>query len=121
MGFALVVSAAIALVMSIPYRALEYRTGYLPMRIDYDSLAQARGVRNAIVFVREAWGSQLIARMWALGVSRTDTESIYRAVDACVNTKREAAGASARSMPAQALSRITPKTMGSRARPDASR
>ncbi|HEX4934186.1 MAG TPA: glycosyltransferase family 39 protein [Gemmatimonadaceae bacterium] len=83
-GFALVVSAAIALFMSIPYRALEYRTGYLPMRIDYDSLAQARGVRNAIVLVREAWGSQLIARMWALGVSRTDTESIYRAVDACV-------------------------------------
>ena len=83
-GFGLAVAAAIAVFMSIPYRALEYRTGYLPMRIDYDSLAQARGVRNAIVLVREAWGSQLIARMWALGVPRTETESIYRAVDACV-------------------------------------
>lgn len=82
-GFGLAVATLIALFMSIPYRALEYRTGYLPMRIDYDSLAQARGVRNAIVVVREAWGSQLIARMWALGIPRTETESIYRAVDAC--------------------------------------
>ncbi|MCC6928308.1 MAG: glycosyltransferase family 39 protein [Gemmatimonadaceae bacterium] len=83
-GFALIVAIAVAMFMSIPYRALEYRTGYLPMRIDYDSLAQARGVRNSIVVVREGWGSQLIARMWALGVPRTETESIYRAVDACV-------------------------------------
>ena len=83
-GFALLVAVAIAGFMSIPYRALEYRTGYLPMRLDYDSLAVSRGVRNAVVLVREAWGSQLIARMWALGIPRSQTESIYRAVDACV-------------------------------------
>ena len=75
---------AIGLWVGIPYRAFVYRNGFLTMRIDFASLAERQGVRNAIVFVREGWGSQLIARMWALGVPRSETESIYRAVDACI-------------------------------------
>ncbi|MBK6842972.1 MAG: glycosyltransferase family 39 protein [Gemmatimonadetes bacterium] len=83
-GFATLSALVIAAFMSVPYRALQYKSGFLPMRVDFDALAERQGVRNAIVFVREAWGAQMIARMWALGVTRSQTESIYRAVDACV-------------------------------------
>ncbi|MEP7381377.1 MAG: glycosyltransferase family 39 protein [Gemmatimonadota bacterium] len=75
---------AVAVMVGIPYRALVYRNGFLTMRIDFAALAEQQGVRDAIIFVREGWGSQLIARMWALGVPRSETESIYRSVDACV-------------------------------------
>ena len=40
-------------------------------------------MRNALVFVRESWGAQIIARMWAQGVSRNATETFYRKIDAC--------------------------------------
>ncbi len=83
-SYAAMSALAVAVVMGIPYRAFVYRNGFLTMRIDFAALAERQGVRNAIVFVREGWGSQLIARMWALGVPRSETESIYRSVDACV-------------------------------------
>jgi len=82
--FAVLVALAIAGFVGVPYRALVYRNGFLSMRTDLATFAERQGVRNAIIFVREGWGSQLIARMWALGIPRSDTESIYRAVDACV-------------------------------------
>jgi hypothetical protein len=82
--FGTIVALGIAAFVGIPYRALVYRNGFLSMRTDLHALAEGQGVRNALIFVREGWGSQLIARMWALGVPRSDTESIYRAVDACV-------------------------------------
>lgn len=82
--FATVSALAIAVLVGIPYRALVYQSGFLSMRSDLPAMVDQQGVRHAIVFVREAWGSQLIARMWALGVPRSETESIYRAVDACV-------------------------------------
>jgi hypothetical protein len=40
-------------------------------------------VEGALIFVRESWGAQLIARLWGLGVSRSDSEALYRTVDAC--------------------------------------
>ena len=83
-AFAAVTAASISLLVGIPYRALVYRNGFLTMRIDFEAMAERQGVHDAIIFVREAWGSQLIARMWALGVPRSETESVYRAVDACI-------------------------------------
>lgn len=83
-SYAVLSALAVSLAMGIPYRAFVYRNGFLTMRVDFEALAEQHGVRNAIVFVREGWGSQLIARMWALGVPRSETESIYRSVDACV-------------------------------------
>jgi hypothetical protein len=53
------------------------------MRWDADRAAAASGVQNALVLVRESWGAQLVARMWALGVSRSETEFLYHRVDAC--------------------------------------
>lgn len=83
-GFATMSALLLTSFMSLPYRALQYKNGFLPMRVDFDAMAERQGVRDAIVFVREAWGAQMIARMWALGVTRSQAESIYRAVDACV-------------------------------------
>jgi len=34
--------------------------------------------------VRESWGSELLVRLWALGVSRPAAEHYYRAIDPCV-------------------------------------
>jgi hypothetical protein len=66
-----------------PIRAQQYRNGMLSMRFDADALAKQAGVRHALVFVRESWGAQLLSRMWALGVTRTNAERIYRTQDAC--------------------------------------
>lgn len=73
----------IALVADVPIRARQYGSGLVTMRWDADSAAEASGVRGALVLVRESWGSQLVARLWALGVPRPETELLYRNVDAC--------------------------------------
>lgn len=82
-GFAVLTALLLGGAMTIPYRAAIYRNGFLSMRVDLHDFVEHSGVRGAIVLVREAWGAQLIARMWGLGVPRSETESIYRAVDAC--------------------------------------
>lgn len=71
-------------VVSLPARIAQYRTGLTSMRQDYADEAARAGVNNALVFVRESWGAQLVARLWALGVSRTATAALYANVDACV-------------------------------------
>lgn len=82
-GFAVVSALVLGATMTIPHRAAVYRNGFRSMRVDLGEFAERSGVRGAIVLVREAWGSQLIARMWGLGVPRSETESLYRTVDAC--------------------------------------
>lgn len=76
-------SALMALTYQVPARAKQYRNGLYTMRWNADSAAAAAGVRGALVLVRESWGSQLIARMWRLGLSRAETEWVYRGLDAC--------------------------------------
>jgi len=68
----------------VPLRAAQYRSAMQSTRFDVEVLAQQAGVRGALVFVRESWGAQLMVRMWALGVSRTEAEQIYRTTDACL-------------------------------------
>lgn len=77
-----------ALVFNLPVRIASYRAGLTSMRVDYARAAEQSAVRNALVFVRESWGAQLVARLWALGVSRPMTESVYRGTDSC-NLERE--------------------------------
>ena len=72
-----------ALVFNLPVRVASYRAGLTSMRVDYARAAERSDVRNALVFVRESWGAQLVARLWALGVSRPMTESVYRGTDSC--------------------------------------
>ncbi|HEY3287586.1 MAG TPA: hypothetical protein VGJ96_10765 [Gemmatimonadaceae bacterium] len=80
---ALVFGAAGAVVFNLPVRIATYRAGLTSMRVDYAQVAERQRVHDALVFVRESWGAQLVARLWALGVSRPLTESIYRGTDTC--------------------------------------
>ena len=80
LGTALLLTAFV----SLPSRSAQYRAGLVSMRQDYSAEASRAGVDNAIVFVRESWGAQLVARLWALDVSRSATAALYANVDACV-------------------------------------
>ena len=73
----------IAALVSIPLRAEQYRAGLKTMRWDVDAAAREAGVHDALVFVRESWGAQLIVRLWAVGLSHAETQALYHWVDAC--------------------------------------
>ena len=77
------VSVFIALAIMTPLRAREYRDGLRTMRWDVDAAARRAGVHDAIVFVRESWGAQLMVRLWARGLSHAEAQALYRFVDAC--------------------------------------
>lgn len=77
------VSLLIGAVTLVPIRAQQYHNGMLSMRIDINSAARDAGVHDALVLVRESWGAQVMARLWAAGVSRPEAESIYRSADIC--------------------------------------
>ncbi len=81
--FAAIIALVLGAAASLPVRARQYRTGMISLRWDPDRAAEAAGVRNALVLVRESWGAELVARMWALGVSRPNTDAIYRGADPC--------------------------------------
>jgi len=83
LGFSVLAAAGIALFVSIPLRALQYRNGMLTLKWDADAAVRREGVRHALVFVRESWVAQLVARMWAAGLERADAERQYRHSDAC--------------------------------------
>jgi hypothetical protein len=77
------VSAMVAVFVALPIRARQYAGGLSSMRHDYVAPAAEAGVEGALILVRESWGAQLIARLWALGVSRSDADALYRTVDTC--------------------------------------
>lgn len=77
------VGMVLAGAVALPIRVRSYRNGMLSPRWPVDAEAKRAGVQGALVFVRESWGSTLMARMWAIGVSRPQAEMIYRSVDAC--------------------------------------
>ncbi len=82
-GYSTIIAVGLGLLTSAPVRARQYREGMLSLRWDPDAAAQRAGVRNALVFVRESWGAELVARMWALGVSRPEADATYRGADPC--------------------------------------
>ena len=82
------VAATLALSLSVPARVREYAHSFVPMRLDHVATARRAGVENALIFVRESWGTQLMARLWALGVPRSEAELLYGKVDACVLENR---------------------------------
>jgi hypothetical protein len=84
MWYAYGVAAVLALAVSVPARARDYAQAFLPMRLDHPAAARDARVENAVIFVRESWGTQLMARLWALGVPRSEAELLYGKVDACV-------------------------------------
>jgi len=76
-------SGALGAMLVLPVRAATYPNGFQSMRWDYDALAHEAGASGGLVLVRESWGAQVIARLWALGVSHSLTEVLYRHVDTC--------------------------------------
>lgn len=81
--YGLATSAAVAVCVGITFRAEQYRHNFATERWATPEVASQSGVRNALVFVREGWVEQLVARLWALGVSHPHVETLYRAVDPC--------------------------------------
>lgn len=86
--YTLLAGAAIGLMVSLPVRVRQYAGGLTSMRLDYTGPAARAGVKNALILVRESWGTQLVARLWALGVPRSETELLYRSVDTCLLEQR---------------------------------
>lgn len=80
----LAVSVPLVLVNMTTIRGLEYRAGLQSMRFDADRAARAAGIREAVILVRESWGAEVMVRLWALGVNRSDAEALYRRVDTCL-------------------------------------
>jgi hypothetical protein len=80
-------ASATAITSTIVFLAVvripQYRNGMTSMRTDGESASATAGVRDALVLVKESWGARLLVRMWALGVSRSDAEVLYRTADAC--------------------------------------
>lgn len=83
LGVGLSVGALYAGVTIAIVRAVQYRNGMTSMRVHIGQESAAAGVHHALVLVKESWGSQLIVRLWARGVSRSETEILYRSADAC--------------------------------------
>jgi hypothetical protein len=77
-------SALVALGVSVPMRARQYTAEMASTRQDYLAPASALNVERALILVRESWGAQLMARLWALGVPRSEAETLYRGIDTCL-------------------------------------
>ncbi|MBX3134396.1 MAG: hypothetical protein KF689_13520 [Gemmatimonadaceae bacterium] len=74
---------ALAVVSVAVIRWPTYRNGMASMRVSPRAASEA-GVDSALVLVQESWGSQLMVRLWDRGITRPETEYLYRSVDSCV-------------------------------------
>jgi hypothetical protein len=77
------VAGLMAIGLSLPVRVAQYARGLQSMRFDYTAAARDAGVEESVILVRESWGAQLLARLWALGIPRSDAEAFYRTIDSC--------------------------------------
>ena len=69
--------------IGVPARLAEYRGGQWELKADIAAQARDAHLGRALVFVHEGWGARLMARMWAIGVSRADAEHLLATSDAC--------------------------------------
>ena len=83
-AYAVSLAVAGAIASGIPARQGANAAVELGMRFDADRAAAEHGIRDAIILVRESWGAQLLARMWALGIAKPDVERLYHNIDSCV-------------------------------------
>ncbi|MEP6689680.1 MAG: hypothetical protein ABJD07_00920 [Gemmatimonadaceae bacterium] len=102
------VAAAGALAIGIPARAHAYQRIAPLERWDAGLAAERAGARDALVLVRENWGGQLVARLWALGLTRSDASFLYRRIDTCVLSERLGDVESRRLRGADALAALAP-------------
>jgi len=69
--------------IGVPARLAEYHGGQWELKEDIAAQARDAHLGRALVFVHEGWGARLMARMWAVGVSRADAEHLLATSDAC--------------------------------------
>ena len=81
---ALAASVAMATITLVVVRIPANRNDMTSSRFAVERESARAGVRDALVLVKESWGARLVARMWALGISRPETERLYRNTDACL-------------------------------------
>ena len=81
--YTLGVATLVSLLFAVPIRAHEYETRLVTMREDLPAIARSAGASNALILVRESWGSQLVSRLRALGVTQSHVELLYPRTDAC--------------------------------------
>ena len=68
---------------SVPGRLAGQRAQRTKLKTDVVAQADAAGLQQALVFVREPWRGRLLARVRALGEPDFDAERLIDAVDAC--------------------------------------
>ena len=110
-----ITALAIGGLLLAPLRADQYRRGLPIPRLDADAVAGTAGVHDAVVFVRESWADQLAVRMWALGVSRVESQRLFARMDACrldqllTDVERRGGGATDFLPPARAIAAELPR------------
>jgi hypothetical protein len=80
---ALLAAIAVGLTVNFPQSAGIVAGRMLERKLHPEIEAERAGIGDALVFVKVSWGSRLITRLWAWGISASDTERAYRAVDGC--------------------------------------
>ena len=78
------VAVAIALTVVLPSRVRDQAASAPSMRWELAALSDSAGVRDAVVLVRESWGMQLLARLWARDIPRADARRLHEFVDRCL-------------------------------------
>jgi hypothetical protein len=77
------IGAVVGLTVYFPQSAGRFAGRMLERKLHPELEAERAGIGDALVFVKVGWGSRLIPRLWAWGISASETERTYRAVDGC--------------------------------------
>ncbi len=72
-----------ALIVNVPASAGVIAGMEPEMKAHPEAQARDLGVDEAVVFVKTGWGSRLVGRLWGWGVSASEAEQTFRAVDGC--------------------------------------
>jgi len=82
--WSVILTIASGALLGWPIRWSAYREYAPARRWDADGGAAAAGVVNGLVFIREPWGAQLLARLWGRGVPHSEAQQLYQQVDSCI-------------------------------------
>jgi hypothetical protein len=82
-GVVLVLAAGYAIFYAAPARLRVYASGMPSVKADLEGDARRAGLRHALVFVPESWGSRILAAARAAGVPASLAERAYRTTDHC--------------------------------------
>jgi 4-amino-4-deoxy-L-arabinose transferase-like glycosyltransferase len=83
-AYSYAIAAVVVVAVTGPIRGTEYAHGLLTPRWDADAAVEQAGVEGALILVRESWGAQIMARLWARGIGRSEAELLYRKIDTCI-------------------------------------